>query len=139
MFNTRPLFQTLLAIAGLALAYYLAAKLSQPLTAPPSNASAFWPAAGIALALVLKFGPKVLLGIFIGSLMMNIEFYGLNALSSPSTSILLFSIIALSSTLFTYLGYTLIHKYARYPDPLISQVSILKLLVLGGPMLQYYP
>jgi len=139
MFNARPLMQTILAIAGLALAYYLAAKLSLPLTAPPSGASAFWPAAGIALAFVLKFGPKLLLGVFIGSLMINIELYGLNTLSSPSASILLFTVIALGSTLSAYFGLKLIQKYARYPDPLISELSILKLLVLGGPIATILP
>ena len=68
MVNVKPIMQIILAIAGLAFAYYLAAKLSLPLTAPPSGASAFWPAAGIALAFVLKFGPKLLLGVFLGSL-----------------------------------------------------------------------
>ncbi|MFT7414507.1 MAG: diguanylate cyclase (GGDEF)-like protein/PAS domain S-box-containing protein, partial [Methylophagaceae bacterium] len=139
MFNNKSLFQTILAIVGLALAYYLAAKLSFPLAAPPSNASAFWPAAGIALALVLKFGPKVLLGVFLGSLIKNIDLYGLNTLSSSSASLLLFIIIALSSTLLTYLGFKLIHKYARYPDPLISELSTLKLLIFGGPIAAILP
>ena len=139
MVNVKPIMQIILAIAGLAFAYYLAAKLSLPLTAPPSGASAFWPAAGIALALVLKFGPKLLLGVFLGSLMINIELYGLNTLSSPSASILLFIIIALSSTLSAYFGLKLIQKYALYPDPLISELSTLKLLVLGGPIAALLP
>lgn len=139
MVNVKPIMQIILAIAGLAFAYYLAAKLSLPLTAPPSGASAFWPAAGIALALVLKFGPKLLLGVFLGSLMINIELYGLNTLSSPSASVLLVILIALSSTLSAYFGLKLIQKYARYPDPLISELSTLKLLVLGGPIAALLP
>tara|TARA_R110002050_G_scaffold269917_1_gene412402 strand:+ start:27644 stop:29644 length:2001 start_codon:yes stop_codon:yes gene_type:complete len=139
MFNPKSLMQTILAIIGLALAYYFAAQLSHPLTVPPSNASAFWPAAGIALALVLKFGPKLLLGVFIGSFLINIDFYGLNVLSSIHASTTLFIIIALSSTLFSYLGFKLIHKYARYPDPLISELRTLKLLLLGGPIAAILP
>ncbi len=139
MVNVKPIMQIILAIAGLALAYYLAAKLSLPLTAPPSGASAFWPAAGIALAFVLKFGPKLLLGVFLGSLMINIELYGLNTSSSPSAFILLVILIALSSTLSVYFGLKLIQKYARYPDPLISELSTLKLLVLGGPIAALLP
>jgi diguanylate cyclase (GGDEF)-like protein/PAS domain S-box-containing protein len=139
MVNVRPIMQTILAIAGLAFAYYLAAKLSLPLTAPASGASAFWPATGIALAFVLKFGPKLLFGVFIGSLMINIELYGLNTLSSPSASILLFITIALSSTLSAYFGFKLIQKHARYPDPLISELNTLRLLVLGGPIAAILP
>lgn len=139
MFNARSLSQTILAIAGLTLAYYLAAKLSYPLTAPSSNACAFWPAAGLALAFVLKFGPKLLPGVFIGDFLTNIEFYGLKTLSTPSESLLLFAVIALSSTLFIYLGFRLIHKYAHYPDSLISETNILKLLVLGGPIAAFLP
>lgn len=139
MFNDRPLLHTILVIIGLTLTYYLAAKLSFSLVLPPSNASVFWPAAGIALALVLKFGPKILFGVFLGSLIKNIDLYGLDALSSASASLLLFIIIGLSSTLFTYLGFRLIHKYARYPDPLISQHRTLKLLILGGPIAAILP
>jgi diguanylate cyclase (GGDEF)-like protein/PAS domain S-box-containing protein len=139
MVNVRPLMQTIMAIAGLALAYYLAAKFSHPLTAPLSNVSAFWPAAGIALAFVLKFGPKLLIGVFIGSFIINIELYGLNILSSSRASILFFMTVAFSSTLFTYLGFKLIHKYCHYPDPLISEFRILKLLILGGPIAAILP
>lgn len=141
MFKAKSLTQsqTILAIVGLAFAYYLAAKLSYPLTEPLSNASAFWPAAGIALALVLKFGPKLLLGVFIGSFILNLELYGLNILSSPSKSMLLFITTSLSSTLFTYLGFELIHRYTHYPDPLISELQILKLLMLGGPIASILP
>lgn len=139
MLNDKPLIQTFLAIIGLTLAYYLAAKLSFPLTVPSSNASAFWPSAGIALACVLKFGPKMLFGVFLGSLLKNIDFYGLNTLSSANESLLLFIIISLSNTLLAYLGFKLIKKYARYPDLLISELSTLKLLILGGPVAAILP
>jgi diguanylate cyclase (GGDEF)-like protein/PAS domain S-box-containing protein len=139
MFNAKLFFNTILAIAGLALAYYLSAMVSHLLAAPSSNSCAFWPAAGLALALVLKFGPKLLPGVFLANLFVNTKFYGLNALSSDNASLLLFAVISLSSTLFIYLGFKLIHKYARYPDPLISEVNIFKLLVLGGPVAAILP
>ncbi len=139
MFNLKSLIQTILAIAGLGFIYYLAAKVSHPLTTPLNNASAFCPAAGIALALVLKFGPKLLPGVFIGSFIINAEFYGLNILPTANASLLLFITLALSSTLFIYLGLKFIHKYARYPDPLISETRVLKLLILGGPIAAIIP
>jgi len=139
MFNGRPLLYTISIIIGLTLAYYLAAKLSFSVILPSSNASVFWPAAGIALALVLKFGPKILLGVFVGSLITSIDLYGIDALSSTGASLLVFTLIALSNTLLAYLGFKLIHKYARYPDPLISQSRTLKLLILGGPIAAILP
>ncbi|HEC59511.1 hypothetical protein LCGC14_1017610 [marine sediment metagenome] len=139
MFNAKYLFHTILAIAGLALAYYLAALISHPLAAPDSNACAFWPAAGISLALVLKYGPKLLPGVFIANIYVSIDFYGLDILQSTTSSLLLFAAISLSSTLFIYLGFKLIKKYTLYPDPLISEITIFKFLVLGGPVAAIIP
>lgn len=139
MLNDKPLLQTLLAIIGLTLAYYLAAKLSFPLTVASSNASAFWPSAGIALAFVLKFGPKMLFGVFLGSLLKNIDFYNLAILSSASEAFPLYIFLSLNNTLLAYLGFKLIQKYAHYPDRLISELGTLKLLIFGGPIAAILP
>ena len=57
----------LVAIGGIALAYYVAGKLGLLLAIPPGYATAIWPASGIALGGTLLFGRRVWPGILIGS------------------------------------------------------------------------
>lgn len=59
------------AITVLALVYYIAARFSLLLALPPGYAAPIWPAAGIALAAVLLFGPRVAPGIWLGSFLAN--------------------------------------------------------------------
>jgi len=113
MFSARAQFQTFITIVALALSYYLAAKLVFPLSAPPSNISVFWPSAGIALAFVLKFGTKALPGVFIGSLLKNRDFFDFASQASPIEPIILFLVIPLIATFFTYSGLKLIQNYFK--------------------------
>ena len=59
---------------GLALAavYFAAGKLALLLAIPPGYAAAVWPPAGIALAGVLRYGPGIALGVWLGSFLTNI-------------------------------------------------------------------
>jgi len=57
-------------LAGL---YYLTGKLGLALATPPGFATVIWPAAGIALGIVLIWGMKYLPGVFIGSLLVNLD------------------------------------------------------------------
>src|SRR2546430_15178116 len=57
---------------GLALAYFVTAKLALLLAIPPGYASAVWPAAGIALGALLVFGNRVWPGIWLGSFLANL-------------------------------------------------------------------
>lgn len=61
----------LLQIALLAAAYAVFGRLGQLLAIPPGNVTAVWPSSGIALAAVLRFGPRVWPGICIGSFLAN--------------------------------------------------------------------
>src|SRR5215475_8176089 len=54
-----------------AIAYYAAGRLGLLLAIPPGYASAFWPAAGIALAAVLIWGNRVWPGISLASFLAN--------------------------------------------------------------------
>jgi integral membrane sensor domain MASE1 len=46
----------------IALSYFIAAQAGLLLAAPPSNAAAVWPAAGVATAAVIILGPRILPG-----------------------------------------------------------------------------
>lgn len=69
--RTRELLSLIAKIMLAALSYFYAAKLGLTLAIPPGYAAAVWPAAGIALAVVLKWGNKLWPGIVIGSFLAN--------------------------------------------------------------------
>ena len=58
-------------IIGLAIAYFVAGKIALFFATPPGYATAFWPAAGIALAGMLRFGLGVWPGVLIASFAIN--------------------------------------------------------------------
>src|SRR5947207_15983028 len=59
-------------VAGVALAYYAAARLGLVLQLPGTNASPVWPPSGIGLAAVLAFGGRVWPGIYLGAFFANL-------------------------------------------------------------------
>jgi hypothetical protein len=59
-----------------ALTYLLAGRLALLLAIPPGFASAILPPVGIALAAVLIWGYPLLLGVFIGSTLLNLSIGG---------------------------------------------------------------
>src|SRR5215831_8775877 len=67
---------TLGAACGIALAYFLAAQLGLSLLAKPSDVAVFWPASGIAAAILIAAGRRVgvalVLGVMVGSVAPNL-------------------------------------------------------------------
>jgi PAS domain S-box-containing protein len=114
----------------LALAYVLAGRLALLLAIPPGFASAMFPPVGIALAAVLMWGYPLLLGVFIGSTLMNLSIGG--PLSGLGLAIA--SAIALGTTLQCLLACWLIRRWVGFPNPLTEERSIFLLLLIGGPL-----
>ncbi|MFT4886914.1 MAG: PAS domain S-box-containing protein [Pseudohongiellaceae bacterium] len=56
-----------------AILYFLAGKLGQSAAIEPGNFTVFWPPVGIALAFVLKYKLKPLLGIVAGAFLVNLD------------------------------------------------------------------
>jgi len=92
----------LVQIAALALAYFLAARLSLLLAIPPGYATAVWPPSGIALAAMLLGGPRIWPGVWIGAAVSNL-FVG-----SPAIAVL----IATGNALESVVAAQLITRYA---------------------------
>ena len=61
----------LLSIAGLAIIYFVAGRLGTLLALPPGYSTAVFPASGIALFAILRYGYKIWPGILIGSFLLN--------------------------------------------------------------------
>jgi PAS domain S-box-containing protein len=114
----------------LALAYVLAGRLALLLAIPPGFASAIFPPVGIALAAVLIWGYPLLLGVFIGSTLLNLSIGG----PLSGLGLLLAGGIALGTTLQCLSACWLIKRLVGFPNPLIEERSIFLLLLIGGPL-----
>lgn len=118
----------------LALAYLLAGRLALLLAIPPGFASAIFPPVGIALAAVLIWGYPMLVGVFLGSILLNLSigFSSFEALNLKG--LLIASGIALGTSLQSLLGSWLIRRCVGFPTALTDERSIFLLLLLGGPL-----
>ncbi|WP_440903120.1 ATP-binding protein [Catenovulum sp. SX2] len=110
--------------------YFIAAKLGLLLAIPPGFASAMWPAAGVALALVLVWGRGILPGVFIGSTLAN-----LTVVQSISSASMLFAILlGTGAMLQAAFGYKLLNKQIRSGEWLVSISRIRLFLLKAGPL-----
>ncbi len=129
-----PRFLQVSRVFLLAIAYVLAGRLALLLAIPPGFATAIFPPLGISLAAVLLWGNPMLLGVFIGSVILNASMsvsggapFGLSVISVSAE-------IALGSCLATWAGSSLVKKTIGFPNELIDEWSIFLFFALGGPV-----
>lgn len=120
--------------AGIGAAYLAAARLALLLALPPGYATAVWPAAGLALAAVLLWGPRVWPGIAAGSFLAN----AWTALANADDASLLTTLavplaIATGATLQAVVGAALIRRLGG-DDASGTRRSPLRLALVGGPL-----
>ena len=117
------------------LAYFVGAYVGLLLALPPSNASPIWPPAGIALALLIIHGNRVLPGLIIGAFAAQLYSY-VDTSSSDAIirSMLIGFIIGCGSVLQAFTGKWLTDKFVGHEDPLIEDNKILMFLAMGGPI-----
>jgi len=123
-------------IGGLAGLYCLGAWAGSLLAVPPGFISAFWIPAGLALVMVLVWGPRVAPGVLIGSFLvtfaMGVKVCGLHGPFLPVAALALG--IALGATLQALTGGYLIRRYVNYPGTRKETPNLLGLMALGGPL-----
>lgn len=92
-------------IALLALAYAVTGAIGLSLAIPPGFATAVWPPSGIALAGLLRFGPRLWPGVWIGSFVVNL-WVALNTTNADfgAAAVAVAASIAAGSTLQALLG-----------------------------------
>jgi signal transduction histidine kinase/ActR/RegA family two-component response regulator len=123
-----------LAIVGAAIAYAGLGWLSTFLAIPPGYASPVWPAAGLALFLMLAIGTKIWPGIWLGSLTINI-WIGWQAIGTLTTlSLLTAAGIACGAVLQALWGWWLLRRLLRDFNWLNSIRGITQFLFLAGPV-----
>ncbi len=111
-----------------ALAYYAAARLGELASLPPANVSPIWPAAGIALALMLRYGAAALPGLLLGAFLFQASYW------PPSSQPLVAPGITLAVVLQAGAGAWLIRRLLGRHNPLVDPRSIYLFLLLGGPL-----
>lgn len=104
-----------LKIIGVALLYYLSAKLGYYFAFDNSMALPAWPPAGIGFALLILLGRAAWPGITIGALLANVLMYWNTANVSASVIISSSTMIAIGNTLEPLFGCLLLRKWIKDP------------------------
>ncbi|MDQ8022789.1 MAG: PAS domain S-box protein [Moraxellaceae bacterium] len=121
----------LLSVLLLVLAYLVSGRLGLMLATPPDYATAVFPAAGIALGVLLVGGWRLWPGVWLGAML-------LQSMALPETGQPhawgVAAMIATGSTLQALAGQWLIRRFSGYPQPLQRGWQILLMLLLGGPV-----
>ena len=113
-----------LALGGLGLSFGIAEGYSSPI----------FPAAGLALAVSLCFGPGALPGIWLGSAALNLSLAGLNGTLSPTTVVVSLA-IASGAAAQAWVGQALIRRFRGDSwSSLEQERDVLYFLLLGGPL-----
>ncbi|HUG03692.1 MAG TPA: PAS domain S-box protein, partial [Steroidobacteraceae bacterium] len=124
-----------LRIAGLALAYFGAAELARWLALAGGAAVPIWPAAGIALAGLLAFGPRCWPGIWFGAFASDFLHRSFGAGVEPDLALAsLPVVIASAGSLQALAGWWLTHPLLDKTVPLGAPADSFRFLALGGPV-----
>ncbi len=113
-----------------AVAYIVAGRMALLLAIPPGYATAVWPAAGIALALVLLCGYRVWPGILIGSFLVNVSM-GFDNSALIKSTIIPFS-IGSGAALQAVVGGWLIRRFIATEPNLDTLKEIAGFIFLGA-------
>lgn len=128
-FSTNELIRWLFWVCLLSVVYFFLGLSGHILAIPPSNAGAFWPPAGVALASLLLLGLRIWPGVFIGNFCISAWTWGLQ---SPELFLCLAT--ATGATLAAVTGTVLIKRWVGFPTTLIEDRDIILFNLLGGPV-----
>jgi diguanylate cyclase (GGDEF)-like protein/PAS domain S-box-containing protein len=123
-------------IALTAVLFYVAGRLTFPLTWSHHYVAAVWPPAGIGLGAVLLWGSAVLPGIYLADLLLHYEMLQFSDTPFKQLAVLLGP---LGSVLQSWLGCVLVKRYAGFPNLLVSIRSILLFFLFSGPVAALFP
>ncbi len=110
----RPSVRYPVQAALLAAAYLVVALVGLRFAIPPGNATAVWPASGLALAAVLLLGNRVWFGVWLGALLAN---------STTTVSLAAAATIATGNTLEVLLAAWLYRRFVPRPDVPFQRVD----------------
>ncbi|MEC5399730.1 PAS domain S-box protein [Uliginosibacterium sp. H1] len=130
---TRPpvALRYLLGLLLLVLAYLVSGRLGLMLATPPDYATAVFPAAGIALGVLLVGGWRLWPGVWLGAVFLQTMAL---PVAGETSSWGVASLIATGATLQALAGQWLVRRFSGYPQPLQRGWAIFLMLLLGGPV-----
>ncbi len=115
-------------VIGVALLYYLFARLGYFFAFENTDALPAWPPSGIAFALIILLGRSSWPGITIGALVANIMAYWNAPGLPPQTIIAISSFIAIGNTLEAVIGNYLVHAWIKDSYPFKNTKSAFRFL-----------
>lgn len=118
----------------LAALFYIFARIALLLAIPPGYAVAFWPSAGLALAVVLFYGYRAIPGILLGALATNLHILSVLNQMPLQSSLLPAAGIATGAALQAAFGSWLIRRYTDGPWDLAEFRQTLYVVILGSPV-----
>lgn len=119
----------------LAVLYYFSGKLGLLLSIPPGFATAIFPPTGIALACLYIFGPKVIMGVFLGSLALNISTNAQNGADLSSLNFYITpTLIGLGALIQSFFSYFFSKPFYKTQLPLVKTTDVALFLLLAGPV-----
>jgi len=122
-------------LALLAAIYYLTGKFGQSIAIPPGYATVIWPPSGIALGALLAHGRRMAPGVFIGSLLINLDISDIWTAGAAVPFKLLGSLaIATGSTLQALAGRWLVERWFGLPLRLQRASEVIRLFAIAGPL-----
>lgn len=130
-----PILKAVLVWLVACLSYYLAGLFGLDLAIPPGFASAIWPASGVALALAILLSWKwVVLGVFCGSLMVNLGQVLSGEASFEIALLYLPSTIGLGASLQLLFGYVLFKYLIGVESQINTPRQILYFSLIVAPI-----
>jgi len=132
-------FKKLLMIFIFSVIYYLIGRLVLLLNPESFNVVHFWPVAGLSVFWVLRYGVKVIAGVFVGQLVLSIDLNNAIQNFQNTQQILLFIGLALNASLFSFLARYLILRYTHFQGNILEKTNIPFLLFLAGPVSSFIP
>ena len=112
-------------IAGVAVAYFLAAKLGLALATVGVTVTLVWPPSGVAVAAMLLRGPRVWPGVVIGA-------FAANATTDAPLSVAVFT--AIGNPLEAVVAATLLRRVGAFDAALERARDVISLTIFGAAM-----
>lgn len=120
-------------IVMLAVLYIVLGRAALLLSIPPGYAMAIYPPAGLALAAVLIGGLRLIPGVVIGSLGLNLWIGYESGQGFSQTGCLVAALIALGAGFQALFGRSVLKHIVGYPTALDTNSAIFSFMLLGGP------
>ncbi len=127
-----PFSQRIQQIAGIAVAYALCGLIALHIAIPPGYVAPLYPPAGIALAAMLIYGPRVWPAIFIGAAVTNVEAVMRAGLGGINWIMPL--CVGTGAVLQAFAGVALARRWVGFPNALDSAGSILRFFFVAAPL-----